>query len=274
MSLILEALKKSEAQRRLGEAPGLGTPITATRRRRSPLPWLILVVIAALCGGGWWLFSRAPAPAPQTASTAASPPAKPARPRPTSSNVTAMTPPDSDHRDRHPAEAVRPSAAPPTMTAAPPSNPVRTSTAQPPSVPTRDAALAPTATTPAAAAPAAIAPPIAAAVLPPRPDPALAPVPAAPAVAPPPPPPPAGPTYADVQNIEDLPYSVRKDIPDLPISMQVYSPDPARRFVIVNGNRKGEGETVKDGVALREIRPNGVVLEFRGQRFFVSRPGS
>jgi len=30
MSLILEALKKSEQQRRLGEMPNLGTPVTAT----------------------------------------------------------------------------------------------------------------------------------------------------------------------------------------------------------------------------------------------------
>ena len=34
MSLILEALKKSEQQRRLGEAPTLGTPVVATRRKR------------------------------------------------------------------------------------------------------------------------------------------------------------------------------------------------------------------------------------------------
>ena len=33
MSLILEALKKSEAERRLGQAPGLMTPML---RRRTP----------------------------------------------------------------------------------------------------------------------------------------------------------------------------------------------------------------------------------------------
>jgi hypothetical protein len=77
-----------------------------------------------------------------------------------------------------------------------------------------------------------------------------------------------------VQSISDLPYSMRRDLPDIPISMQVYSPDATRRFVVVDGTRKIEGDVIKDSVALREIRANGVVLEFHGQRFFVPRPGS
>jgi general secretion pathway protein B len=285
MSLILEALKKSEAQRRLGEAPGLGTPITATRRRRSLLPWLILLVIAAVAAGGWWLFYRAPAPAPQTASAGANPAAKPtqARPRPSPGNLTAMTPPETDRHDRagrRPPDAPGSAhpAGPQTMTtAAPPANAPPPPVTHPPAPPPD---LAPPAAAAAVATTPVTAPPIAAAVLPPRPDPAAAatPMPAptvvAPTVTPVSQPAAPAPVYAEVQNIEDLPYNVRKDIPDLPISMQVYSPDPARRFVIVNGNRKVEGDTIKDGVALHEIRPNGVVLEFHGQRFFMSRPGS
>ena len=77
-----------------------------------------------------------------------------------------------------------------------------------------------------------------------------------------------------MQSINDLPYSVRKDLPDLPISMQVYSADVARRFVVIDGDRKVEGDTIRGSVALREILPNGVVLEYQGQRFFMPRPGS
>ena len=76
MSLILEALKKSEQQRKLGEAPTLGSPVVSTRRRRSVLPVIaVLIVIAA--GAGWWLTRKpaeppaAPAPPPVTADATA-----------------------------------------------------------------------------------------------------------------------------------------------------------------------------------------------------------
>ncbi|MGH8121694.1 MAG: general secretion pathway protein GspB, partial [Rudaea sp.] len=88
------------------------------------------------------------------------------------------------------------------------------------------------------------------------------------------PPPASPPADAPVPSIDDMPYSLRKELPDILISMQVYSPDATRRFVVVDGDRKVEGDTIKDAVALREIRANGVVLEFHGQRFFMPRPGS
>jgi general secretion pathway protein B len=71
----------------------------------------------------------------------------------------------------------------------------------------------------------------------------------------------------------ELPYETRKDLPTLVLSMHVYAADPVQRFIVVDGDRKAEGEMLKDGLALREIRPDGVVLEFRGQRFFYPRPG-
>jgi len=71
----------------------------------------------------------------------------------------------------------------------------------------------------------------------------------------------------------ELPYNVRKDLPTLALNMHVYATDPAQRFVVLDGDRKAEGETIKDGLVLREIRTDGIVLEFRGQRFFYPRPG-
>ena len=39
------------------------------------------------------------------------------------------------------------------------------------------------------------------------------------------------------------------------------------------GTRMVEGDATTDDVTLREIRPDGVVLEFQGQRFFFPRDG-
>ena len=55
--------------------------------------------------------------------------------------------------------------------------------------------------------------------------------------------------------------------------MHVYGADPARRFVVLNDSRLTEGEKTSDEIFVREIRPDGVVLEFQNQRFFFPRDG-
>ena len=64
MSLILEALKKSEARRRLGEAPDLGTPFTPASRRRSALPLILLAIVVVAGFGSWYVYSSRIAPTP------------------------------------------------------------------------------------------------------------------------------------------------------------------------------------------------------------------
>ncbi len=93
----------------------------------------------------------------------------------------------------------------------------------------------------------------------------------------PPPPEPNAPAKqapsASAQPYSELPFSVRKALPELRLSMHVYTSDPAQRFVILNDSRIGEGDKTTDDVFVREIRPDGVVLEFQGQRFFYPRDG-
>jgi general secretion pathway protein B len=114
----------------------------------------------------------------------------------------------------------------------------------------------------AASALANTAPPAAVQAAPPATTPA--PAPAAP---------PAASSEPALPSIYDLPIALRRDMPQMTVSMQVYSVDPARRFIVVDGERKKEGDAIHD-VAVREIRANGVVLEYRGQRFVFPRPGS
>ena len=282
MSLILEALKKSEANRRLGEAPDLATPFATPRKQRSPLPVLI-VLIALASVGGWW-FLRAPQTSEAPATKVA--PAKPVAATVPAKPVAApAAPPAADTRtDPSPDDlkfvAVGPASRQPTAPAAamPNSRPapaVRTEVAAGPKA--APAAAAPAVAPPAAAAPAKTAPPVAPVVS--TAAPAGTPAPTAPSVvasgegrkkseneAPPPPPPPSAPPY------NELSYATRKDLPALKLSMHVYAPDPAARFVILNNARLVEGEK-QDDVIVREIRPDGVVLDFRGQPFFFPRDG-
>ena len=362
MSLILEALKKSEARRNLGEAPGIGTPFTVAPRRRSVLPLLLVLIVVA--GGLGWYFLRTPpvvtdAAKSGTASgeTIASRPAPSANARPSPAmpvapaTMTANNAGSSAEPVRSPFAAA--GRAPPHLGGAAPrpgaeaapaataSAPTATPHAEPAPAPfgarqggaaqraleaaaragqlgaagqsptplqqrlmqARDArarmppgaAGSPTVPAPAsnpmmpapraaaqsaqaaAAQPAQASPPAA----PPGPamphatNPGASPLQVAtanPAPAPGTPKAPGAALSSDVPLYYELPYNVRKDLPTLAISMHVFAAAPDQRFVMIDGERKAEGDTFKD-LTLREIRPDGMVLEFRGQRFFYPRSG-
>ena len=76
---------------------------------------------------------------------------------------------------------------------------------------------------------------------------------------------------SDVPLYYELPFNLRKSLPALRLSMHVYAGDPAQRFVILNDSRLAEGDKTSDDVTLREVRKDGAVLEFQGQRFFYPR---
>jgi general secretion pathway protein B len=67
--------------------------------------------------------------------------------------------------------------------------------------------------------------------------------------------------------MQNLPKSVRAQLPPLELNIHVYSTDPSRRFVYINSQRYGEGSEVADGVSLEKITPNGVVLIHQGTPF-------
>lgn len=64
-------------------------------------------------------------------------------------------------------------------------------------------------------------------------------------------------------NLNELPASVRTQIPEINITMQVYSDDPAARFAIINGKRYKQTDQVADALILEEILRQGIILKFR-----------
>lgn len=59
--------------------------------------------------------------------------------------------------------------------------------------------------------------------------------------------------------------------PQARVTVHVYAEEPSKRFVIINSMRAREGDRTDEGLVVEEIRPDGVVLSFQGQRFFRAR---
>lgn len=66
----------------------------------------------------------------------------------------------------------------------------------------------------------------------------------------------------------ELPQNVRDSMPELRITVMVYADEPADRFMLLNGQRVVEQETI-EGVKLEEIRRDGAVFRYRNYRFLV-----
>lgn len=283
MSLILDALRKSEQQRRLGETPGLVTESAwAARRWQSPAAprrravWLLLPLFAVAAAGGWALWKgRAPDAAstsagdpPTVATSVPTPAAAPASPVPAPATASAPV-------AQVPAAPVEPAiAAAPAPAQVPlPAPAVAPPPAAPP-VTTPTAAATPSSAAPAATAPATPAEPaqptIAAEPVAEAPS---APPEEGPAVEATPVPAPTPPAADAVTPVYALPLATRQSLPKLALTMHVYNADPARRFVILDDQRLAEGGATSDGASVVEIRRDGVVIDFRGSRFLLPRAG-
>ena len=222
MSLILEALRKSEAERRRGLAPDVAMelPPPAPARNGATPPWTwpaLAVLVLGLGGLGWWWLRADPAPA---------------------------------------AVDVVPVASPATDADAGPA---------PPMVVRRQAPAA-SAPTPV---PVASAPPPAAVAAGPQPGTVDTGAPPAPTV--PAPPPRPAPMPVPAPAIADVPDLDASGLAPVKLTMHMWDEVPARRFVILDGQRMAEGDR-SGGLTVLEIRRDGVVVERDGQRARVPLP--
>ena len=60
-------------------------------------------------------------------------------------------------------------------------------------------------------------------------------------------------------------------VPALNLNLHVYSTKPAERMVFINGRKYREGDTLQEGPVVRQITPDGVILELRGSQFVLTR---
>jgi general secretion pathway protein B len=232
MSLILEALRKSEHERQREAGPALAMVPESRPERRSPkwLPVLVLLLalnIVVLAAVLW----RDSSPEPAAVTTAPPPAAAPAEParetaagqareatvatplplpeKPTRHEVRPLTtelPPGSSNARAAPAPATTTSSPAARITSAASADSTRTAT--------EDARL---------------------------------------------------PRFADLVVRGEL------NVPHMHLDIHVYSGDPAERFVFINMRRYNEGNATQEGPKVERITRTGVVMSHQGQQFLLTR---
>jgi len=262
MSLILDALKKSETERQQQATPGIADVPTA-QPQPSSSRWLpiVIVLLAVNFGAVLFLLLRPDSPT-EPATTMSVAPAAPeaqAAAANASSNQSIANPVDSA-----PAATATPAAAPSASPPAPVENPVAEVL--------DDAAAETQATLAQSAEPTSSAPP--------APDTTEAAVADAPGTAssgiadgnqPAESSAPSAGSTGSYLTINDLRAGGNFNVPEMHIDLHVFSDNPAERFVFINMNQYRENATTEEGPRVREITTEGVILEHRGSVFLLPR---
>lgn len=276
MSILLEALRKSEKNRRPHETPTIHTDdqLEATTETLRTMPLALLMSVALLMTG-WMVWKQYQPPAGSYQPPVTLEPGKvTAAPKPDVAEqpvgdvaaqapvVAAATP------DRTPVESYQPPAenAQRPASGAPPSSVAENVGAAPPASVTENAGTPPTTADQAGGTPrSGFKPPASGAADIPGEQPAE--------------------ISQAVESVSqefhpgepepigywELPDSVRAEVPEIKFSVLVYATNPSDRFVLINGQRLAEGDTAQPGLVVKEIRRDGVVFSFRLYQFLVER---
>ena len=81
------------------------------------------------------------------------------------------------------------------------------------------------------------------------------------------------PVTDDVPLLNETDPSFRRTVPSLQLQFHRYSTDPERSFVLIDGTRYRAGQTLSAGPTLEQIVENGLLLRWQGQRFIYPAGG-
>lgn len=84
--------------------------------------------------------------------------------------------------------------------------------------------------------------------------------------------PPAGSTRQKYRHQYQLPFAIRRNLPQLTLSIHVWDQNPKHRLVVINGEDLGIGDALPDSeVTVKDIVPEGAVLNVGGEVFLLPR---
>jgi general secretion pathway protein B len=237
MSYILDALRKSDQQRRRGAAPTLLAGQAMAVAPKQPaflaygLPAAVLVGAGIVIG---WLRPWQPEQAaPGRAELVAAKPLESTRRQPASAPSEMAPQPRPEQRLQN---ATPPAQAAPALVPTKPQLPARAKPETDGTPREADAAVPRKTAAPAPEQPAGTAAADAARV-------------------------------QTVASMADLPLSVQQELPAMTISFHVYSGDSEKRLVSINNRMLREGEHVVPGLKLEQITPDGMILGYKGYSF-------
>ncbi|MBU0675293.1 MAG: general secretion pathway protein GspB [Proteobacteria bacterium] len=235
MSYILEALKKSDRERKQGLVPDLNTMPDGPDREKKPYLKLLALVLILLLGGTalvGWIFFRSP---PQPVITTITAPA----------TTDTSTFPESIEEKSEPGipAAAMESPTIPAMTIEEPPPAEMSAELQPPSVEATASPFTMEDGTP---------------LLDPKPTkPAVKTTHREPRIEP----------IKTIIAMADLPTQIREGLPEITIFAHYYATEPSSRMVSINGRLRREGQVISNGLTLKEITPDGVVFTFQDHQF-------
>lgn len=295
MSYILEAIRRSDEERRKRLVPSVSTIHAVTPQRSGLGPRTTIagvavagavVVLAVGVGARWWPGAQPVDPAQQpvarvqpepaqqpVARVQPEPAAAPAPEADTDSSIPAPAG-GNDVADRDPVTAMQSRSDDPPVLPAPAPKPatvpeIAASEPLPAAsgntvtekrtarTPYSPVAVAPHIPQPSALDPRGLTRPAEPAE-PGGVDPALRPEPSPPAA-----------EMVRALAVGDLPDPVRRSLPDIAISLHRYADNPAARMIRVNGRVGREGEAVAEDLTIAEITRTGVVFATGEERFYM-----
>lgn len=76
--------------------------------------------------------------------------------------------------------------------------------------------------------------------------------------------------YAGIPHIKQLAAKTRSAIPELNLTVHIFSDTPAKRMVKINGTRLREGDSVARDLVINEITRTGVIFSYKREKFWRS----
>jgi len=235
MSYILEALKKAQAERQLGNAPTIHAPAPSYAAPRAgqgaQRRYLALGVGAVVVAASVALLWPRLAGEPPVQLAASMPPAVVPATAPATAPVATPAPPAVVTPAPAPVVQAAPAPAPVAET-----RPVRVKPAPAPVVPAASSSPQPSPQQrEAATAPATVA---------------------------------QQPVGDDqLRTLQQLPDALQREIPKVAFGGYIYSPTPGESLLLVDKMLRREGEEVAPGLVLERLTPKAAVMNYRGTRY-------